>query len=80
MLQALCLLLQLSTIFRVVSLYHPEYATNPNLLYPLQVCRGGLVWVGGWVGQQGRPWAPVVLSCNSPVLQCLLLRPPCSLA
>ena len=40
MLQALCLLLQLSTIFRVVSLYHPEYSTNPNLFYPLQV-RGG---------------------------------------
>ena len=37
MLQVLCLLLQLSTIFRVVALYHPEYSTNPNLFYPLQV-------------------------------------------
>lgn len=37
MLQALCLLLQVATIFRVVGLYHPEFNTNPNLFYPLQV-------------------------------------------
>lgn len=37
MLQALCLLLQLSTIFRVVALYHPQYQADPNLYYPLQV-------------------------------------------
>ncbi|GAB4824024.1 hypothetical protein N2152v2_011070 [Parachlorella kessleri] len=36
-LQLLCALLQLATIFRVVSIYHPRFADNPDLFYPLQV-------------------------------------------
>ena len=28
---------QLATIFRVVSIYHPRFADNPDLFYPLQV-------------------------------------------
>lgn len=64
MLQALCLLLQLSTIFRVVSLYHPEYSTNPNLLYPLQVGAGrGLGSLGLFVAG----WASAVLCCDAQV-------------